>query len=345
MAGSSKVAWRETKNRILVALLCVVHFSFSILFFALGYRILCIYNLFSTVLYFILALCYTLEREFAIMAVVAVEIPVYSVLVTLFLGNYSGALFFSFGMLAAVFLFAVNKNKALYNYILLSIPSIGTAFFVALWEAEPFLGTEIRFEFWFGFHRIYTLTISIVALLYLCISGNLELAAVQRKNDQLIGQLQYMSTHDSLTGIPNRRFLLQQVKTTEKYAAAIFDVDDFKKINDTYGHETGDRVLCRIVRRVASVIPQDAVFARWGGEEFLVIFPDKTAESVHSCMDNVIGVVCENDFAFETETIHVSITAGVADSTEAGSFSEVVAFADSRLYKGKHSGKNQVVFS
>ncbi len=342
---NAKDSGKTMKKRFVVALLCLAHISFFILFLNKGYKTLFTYNLFSSILYSLLAFFYNEDREFFILAIVAVEIPVYSVITTLFLGNYSGSIFFPFGMLTAVFLFAVNRENFVYRYILLSLPSVLSAFFIALWERIPFLGSNLYAMPWFMWHRLSILAMVIAALLYLCISGNMELVKTQRKNDLLIKQLEFISNHDVLTGIPNRRYLLHKVKTLNEYVVAIFDVDDFKKINDTYGHEIGDRILCRMVKRVLSVLLKDTYFARWGGEEFLIVFPNKSIPVVQDIMERVVNIVSENIFAFDKHSVAVSITAGVADSNEAESFEDAINKADARLYYGKQHGKNRVVFT
>lgn len=248
-------------------------------------------------------------------------------------------------MLAAVFLFSVNLREPLYKYIIMAFPCIFVTFFVFFWKGNPFLGTKIQTETWYTFHRFSTLIVSISALLYLCINVHLQQAATNKENEEFIYQLKFLSNHDTLTGLPNRRMILERVKTLKKYSVAIFDVDDFKKINDSYGHEIGDKVLCGIVNCILKELQSETLFGRWGGEEFLIIFPDVERKEIKTLMNSVVKAVENEKFVFDGINVNVTVTAGVADTTSADNFDEVVAFADSLMYRGKLAGKNQVVFS
>ncbi|MDD4184295.1 MAG: sensor domain-containing diguanylate cyclase [Candidatus Izemoplasmatales bacterium] len=154
-----------------------------------------------------------------------------------------------------------------------------------------------------------------------------------------------MAITDSLTSLNNHRSiydnlnkLLSSKKDTESLSVAIFDLDDFKKINDTRGHLYGDTVL----REVASVIKESLregdIAGRYGGEEFLIIFPDTSIDEAHRIADKIRSEV---QLKFNGESIGLTISGGVAEAN-GESANQLIDNADRNLYRSKHSGKNKI---
>ena len=155
--------------------------------------------------------------------------------------------------------------------------------------------------------------------------------------------------HDKLTGLPNRYFVAECLKKLSRngsidgYWVALADIDDFKKVNDTYGHNCGDLVL----ENVAHLLEESLVGAqvcRWGGEEFLAVGPigegmDKQVE----LLDRARRTIAGQSLWYEENRVCVTITLGVAPYEAGYTTSEWINAADERLYKGKKNGKNQVV--
>ena len=126
------------------------------------------------------------------------------------------------------------------------------------------------------------------------------------------------------------------------YCIAIFDLDDFKKINDTYGHVAGDKVLYEFGRVLhASIQSEDSIF-RYGGEEFLVLFRCPESYAKAACF-RIIHRLAALSFPFLPENVHITATAGLAAAKKGDAWEKLVEEADARLYKGKHTGKNRVV--
>lgn len=164
-----------------------------------------------------------------------------------------------------------------------------------------------------------------------------------------------LSVHDALTGLPNRRFIDEQlttlcqqiVETGEPLTVAIVDLDHFKVVNDTLSHETGDLVLCRI----AELLTEQAqaglgggVAARLGGEEFVLILPGIDVQDAPALLEQVRRAVADHDWRDLTHDLPVTISIGSATTPhdEAGR-SALLARADERLYAAKHGGRNRVV--
>lgn len=165
----------------------------------------------------------------------------------------------------------------------------------------------------------------------------------------LMDTLDKLSDYDVLTHALNRRQLSHSISAAidrfrangEVFCVAIFDLDDFKAVNDTYGHTSGDEVLVEFVRVInSSVTSSDYVF-RYGGEEFLVLYSCAIENAERSCQRILRGLTAVR-FAFFPEGRRQTATAGLAQYEDGMTVEELIVAADERLYYGKHHGKNQV---
>ena len=158
----------------------------------------------------------------------------------------------------------------------------------------------------------------------------------------------WLAEHDSLTGLANRRFLERildeniRLATLEDDSIAVFfvDLDDFKRVNDAYGHDAGDRVLVAIAARLVSVFRDGDYVARVGGDEFVVVAPGvKDVGSIASMADKVV-VSFNEPLAISEGPVSVSISVGVAVFPEHGrSSQELISRADDAMYLIKRTGK------
>ena len=155
---------------------------------------------------------------------------------------------------------------------------------------------------------------------------------------------EYLYLHDALTDIYNRYgfYKVQAELFKEKdnnRALAILDLDLFKKINDTYGHEKGDEVLQTLVYTIQKVIQEDAIVSRWGGDEFTILFND-SSNSVELC-NKLLEEVRKCKFNFDGKVVNISISIGlVVGKDDSLDISEMAKQADSNLYKAKENGRN-----
>lgn len=170
------------------------------------------------------------------------------------------------------------------------------------------------------------------------------------RNSQLheaSASMRQLAFTDSLTGLANRRagtveagaYLSRFKHNGQALSAAILDIDFFKRVNDTYGHSCGDEVLISLAKLLKSALrPSDRVY-RWGGEEFLIIFPDAdTASAVHICER-----VCHSIGVKHFERVgRVTASLGVTESKPDDSLDSLVSRADLALYQAKQQGRNRV---
>ncbi len=165
--------------------------------------------------------------------------------------------------------------------------------------------------------------------------------------------LTHEADHDQLTQLPNRYYMtdylneLHEKSGMEGYWLAIMDIDDFKVINDTLGHNCGDAVL----KEVASILQEqcaeygpDQVACRWGGEEFLIVGKESgSREKDIDSMKALCRKFRERHFAYDNKTLNITMTIGMAFYRPNMNLREWIEVADNRLYDGKRSGKNKVV--
>lgn len=156
-------------------------------------------------------------------------------------------------------------------------------------------------------------------------------------------QLSNLAHRDRLTGLYNRHFMIDRMNALkddydEEYWLAMIDIDDFKKVNDTYGHNCGDYVLNEVANLMNEVCP-DCLLGRWGGEEFLLIGSDIDGMEL---MEEFRSKLYDKEFKYEEYEFKVSTTIGIASYTDGTSLENWIKTADDRLYYGKHNGKNQV---
>ncbi len=175
------------------------------------------------------------------------------------------------------------------------------------------------------------------------------------QEESVLRHLYEASVRDSLTGAFNREYLSERLKTEVAFALRhrtetsliMFDLDHFKKVNDTFGHQAGDAVLIEVVRVVNEALRAEDVLARYGGEEFAIsvrgIGPSGAAPLAER-----IRTANHRTVEFEHHRIPISISVGCASLAECGdppTVEKLIALADKRLYVAKQGGRNRVVCS
>ncbi len=161
--------------------------------------------------------------------------------------------------------------------------------------------------------------------------------------------LEYQASHDKLTGLFNRnRFdeiYAKEIKRARRYendlSIIIFDVDDFKIVNDTYGHQVGDEVLKEMAQIILNNVREQDINVRWGGEEFLILLPQTNLEGAVLAANKIRIAINEHSFTDKSLTITGSF--GVAQLLNEDSEKDFISRADKLLYEAKKTGKNKVI--
>lgn len=170
-----------------------------------------------------------------------------------------------------------------------------------------------------------------------------------KRSLELQEQLRQLAHFDELTEIANRRSFLDKAQAERNRAArygipltiALLDIDHFKKVNDTYGHDVGDMVLRQFARRVENQLRVDCdLMGRLGGEEFAVLLPETNLSQAQAVMERVRKAVGDTPL---TDKITVTCSIGIAELTDEATIDEVIKNADLSLYEAKRSGRNRVL--
>lgn len=157
-----------------------------------------------------------------------------------------------------------------------------------------------------------------------------------------IDRLRTAATTDHLTGLPNRRALDEFRRSGElDVAIAMFDLDHFKSVNDTYGHLVGDIVLQRIARILDAASGGLGTVYRWGGEEFLLVCPRQPAEAAHAAAERARQLTADADWATVAPDLRMTLSAGTAEGSS-GALDELIERADLALYRAKRTGRDRV---
>jgi len=161
-------------------------------------------------------------------------------------------------------------------------------------------------------------------------------------NARLYSEAKRLSLHDPLTGLANRRLMFislkQAITLAERYGkplcVSMFDIDFFKKYNDTMGHDAGDRALANVANEISISIRESDLVARYGGEEFLLILPESDLSGARQVVDRARENI--------EKTLDVTVSAGVTLYKKGSSVEELIKAADQALYRAKENGRNRV---
>ena len=164
-------------------------------------------------------------------------------------------------------------------------------------------------------------------------------------------QMEALANTDLLTGLPNRRGAFSLVnaqhalftRNGSRFSLVLADIDHFKLFNDTFGHDCGDYVLTEVARLLKQRLRAYDLVARWGGEEFLFMFPNTDAATATQIANAIRSIVEASRFDFDDRQLSVTMTFGVAEHGENHSIDGTIKLADDALYAGKQAGRNRVV--
>ncbi len=329
-----------------------VHIAYLLLFAATGITIMTIFNIFSVTFYLsTLILVRKVKEKSALVYATFIEIIIHASVATLCVGWESDFGMFLLMIIPIAFLMPdKNKNNS-FIIMTVSILLYGILGFLSLRPDSSIYSFEKN-----SYHTIfYVINIfsdsSILiyfTTIYTIINRYTE-CKLRVQNEQL----RILASTDPLTQLCNRREMnktLADISAKSKdskksFVIGIGDIDNFKRVNDTYGHDHGDAVLSAISSIIASSIPDNGYVARWGGEEFLFVIPDADISAGKDCGETIIQSVSKHEFKHNGSVFFVTMTFGVCEGQPDDIVDKIISRADARLYKGKHNGKNQVVYA
>jgi diguanylate cyclase (GGDEF)-like protein len=186
-------------------------------------------------------------------------------------------------------------------------------------------------------------------------SANARLKDHDLRLTQLNKQLKQLAHTDESTGLFNKRRLLEQLEMEiararrygEVFSCLMLDIDNFKQINDTFGHQAGDEVLRQVGSFLRRSLRVTDFVARYGGEEFTVILPRTNSAGAYRVAENLLSKFMNHDFILPCTKVHITVSIGATCCTTFDRLDAktVIARADNAMYRAKRGGKNRACFS
>lgn len=211
----------------------------------------------------------------------------------------------------------------------------------------PFRRELLRFE----------LLVSVIpVLVFTAVQLDAWRSRLKRQREELkkaLATVQHLATRDTLTGLYNRRHMQDRLETClgrldrygERFTLALIDLDHFKSVNDRHGHKVGDEVLTSFAHAASAVLRDSDVLGRWGGEEFLVVFPDTAPEQARHPLERLQAELTRLAVSASVPGLRVSFSAGLALHVAHATLNHTLERTDAALYEAKRGGRNQVVLA
>jgi len=172
-----------------------------------------------------------------------------------------------------------------------------------------------------------------------------------RLDESFVQKMYDAALRDPLTKVYNKKFLLDHLSQEVSYAKRhqskltliMFDLDHFKRVNDTYGHVAGDQVLIQTSARVSALLRGEDVFARYGGEEFCIVLRGTSLENAGGLAERIRATIEEHVYCSASVELRATASLGVAEYDGDGDVAALIEWADSALYAAKSAGRNRVL--
>ncbi len=329
------------------------HLMFAVLFFGFENILLMLYNLLSFLIYESMISFAKSKRFKLITFIMTFEVSLFVILTTLAYGSGLHFNLFCFILIPAVFYVTSSTKAFKHPYWVssgISLFSLATYIFSILYKTDRYQALVEKAPRLVMIATI--LNIFITGLLLALFSA---IFTIEMKNSTLTlenrtRQLKALSSIDPLTKLANRRSMTEKLniamhllkKDKKVFSLILGDIDDFKKVNDTYGHDCGDKVLVMVADTITSQLREGDFVCRWGGEEILILV-NGNIDAAKSLAERILTKIKATDVVYENKKVNVTMTFGVAEANESLRIEDFIQKADNRLYYGKSHGKSQVV--
>jgi diguanylate cyclase len=169
----------------------------------------------------------------------------------------------------------------------------------------------------------------------------------------MVRSLDLASRIDGMTGLANRRDIMEKIdretsrshRHQKPFTILLVNIDDFKKVNDTHGYNTGDDVLVEIARVLRSCVRNEDICARWGGEEFLILLPETGSGNSLPVANKILEAMSRTEFKANKPGIHVTVSIGVCEHNPSQTVQECIARVNQALLQAKRGGKNRYIIA
>ncbi len=342
------------KYRLMFVAGGVVHAGYMLLFLSLNIMPLVAMNICSVIMY-VLGSIFSVDEKtkymhYGWMVAFYLEIIIHAIMCMLLIGVDTNFYLYALAIMP-ISVYVLFRSCTLRKFLLSVVGMTVTdivlllgAFYVEktidMLPYYPLTYDEVQ-----TFRLINVLCTGIVMILFSFVFA-LEMHFLLDKLAKSNERLRYTATHDALTGLLNRRSLKPLAEklehTGEMFCVALGDIDDFKLVNDTYGHGAGDTALKTVAEIVMNGVAENDLACRWGGEEILLVMRGSCEE----CRERLTAIwkgIGAAEMKHDNGSFGVTITFGLVCCKETRDIEKLVSLADKRLYVGKSSGKNTIV--
>ena len=352
-----RVIDNRIKYRVIGAAIAFVHLIFTIAFYSMQIMPLYFYNMAVTLFYTCLSVVAVNRESYVSMYIsAAVEILFHSSMASILLGWDWGFMLYTITLIPVAFYLTYTLPQFNRKVSVPAVVSIIVSVTFVLIRAvcakiEPmYTGTVPE-----NAHTSFYIANSIIALdmqIIFSILFALEIRYMQyqlEKENRMLGKI---ANYDPLTHLLNRRSMSGHMKDAyalaeteeQPFCLVLADIDNFKRFNDTYGHDCGDEVLIMVADTISGNVREDDYVCRWGGEEILALLR-ADLDTAGRIAGRICGDIASKVLQYKDADVNVTVTMGVSEYREGKTIRSMIEEADENLYKGKRNGKNQVVCS
>lgn len=339
-AGRGDAATFSALMQLIAVLAAVTHAAFVGLFMWADVQGLALVNIGSLLAYAVVFVLARRKRPGAALAVTVIEVVGHAIVATAVIGWHTG---FHYYVLLAIPVVIMSTLQSLRikgaSVVTLVLTYLGMDILLRI-RQPPF---ELALQTANGLHYFNVFT----AMLILIAMAGYYYYLI----DQAQSSLRHLARTDPLTRLHNRLALTESIAHEQRRSRGgerplsfiIGDLDHFKTVNDTHGHEVGDQVLVAVSQAMAQAVRDIDHLGRWGGEEFLVVLPDADEASAFQIAERLRQRVAAVTVPAGAAILKVSMTFGVSQMAGGESADQAIARADAALYDGKHGGRNRVL--
>lgn len=339
--AKNEKTYLHTVYRNITLLGCLLHIVYFAMFLILGYTYACLYNVFSVLFYVLMIILVIRKQKYALaVTLIHIEVMTFVTLMSILFGWNSAFFMFLVAMATLVYFCPFKHTYVPYMFslchiILFFILRLCTMSFLPLEEASDAL-LQIIF--------LGNSGSSFMVILYAAYISKVSAVVGQRELQKQNKNLLELAHYDQLTELYSRSYLKEcHAFAKQNEYLAIGDIDDFKRINDTYGHICGDGILRELAELLRSQLDPNVFLCRWGGEEFVFVFPNMSNDEVKEQVSILCKAIDAHQFQYQEHTISITMTFGLSKGKAQLPLSDWIEQSDARLYKGKRIGKNCVI--
>ena len=338
-------------NEFYILLVCCffIHFIYAAVFLITKINIMGISNIFSALLYLVL-INVEKRRELSVPVTVfcLLEVMYNVVLGTICMGWESG---FAIQLICAIpiIFFRLMKNIKVSCVITFIIAVIYLILKISCSANEPIYSLS---DYYLLGIYIFNMGTSFTVIMFFPFIYCSNVENSQKSLIMMNKKLNILAKYDPLTNLLNRRSMKTEISKAnyeyellnKNFAFLLCDIDDFKKVNDTYGHDCGDYVLKEISNIISNSVRECDYVCRWGGEEILILLNDIKDDTISEIASRININLSKKTFKYDDTIISITLTIGISSSIKEKNTANMIKKADKNLYKGKNKGKNCVIY-